>query len=248
METPSTVLDYGQPKPPSWRVYGWRFVVVGLAMLLVAALVGACWIASAAWQRYRHTREYQAGYAALATYVIPAGTVLLDPAVGIPTTQQTYSQGWYLNILAQNDPVVVRNLLRMGDFDSFCVFPYAGERRTPRGTAFVFSRIRTDRVGSPPSGMTLLIGEEYMTPGRFPLYQYTQRGWFSQLDFLPSAGHHLPTILAGYPDPSGSSWTLPLIVDGRHEWVRIDHTGTYPSVTASFGQIHPTNRPYELRY
>ena len=229
----------------------WAVRVV-VPLLLIAAFVLAINAVSAAWGRYRRQRDYQAGFAALAHYAIPAGTVVFDPSAGPATTQQSYTagngNGWYLKLTKPNDPTVEKNLRLMGRFDWFGYFPFAAERQTPRGTAFVFAKILADLPQSSRPEMTLVIQEEYATPGHFPLYDFGIRGWLSSVNFLPSPGHTLPVVLAGRPDPTASSWTLPLTVDGRNEWIRVDHSGTYPNVTTSFGSIHPTNRPFELRY
>jgi hypothetical protein len=252
MEPTPDVLDYHRPVPPAWRAYV-KPVVQGILVLAVVIALG--WVvrfAWAAWGRQQAMAEYTAAYEALKNYTIPAGTVVLDPLAEPLFTMKTYVEGnsrYSWNTLTNpNDPLIEQNLRRIRRFNSFSVYPLATERQTARGTAFVYAEIVVHSRPTTPPQMTMLISEERWTPGAFPSYQFASRGFIAQVDFEPSPGRGLPIVLAGQVDASPSSWTLPLIIDGRKEWVRFDHSTPYPTLTASFGQITPNRRPYQIRY
>jgi len=248
MDPTPNVLDYHRPVPPRWRAYVKLSLRVVLVLVVVIALGWMVRFAWGAWGRQHANVEYKAGYETLAVYNIPAGTVLLDPSAGRVMSEKKYTtatgHGWSMTLTIPNDPVVEHNLRRMRRFVSSFVYPFATERQTARGTAFVYASIDTFLTRTTPLQMTMHVWEVHRTPGEFPSYQPKFQAFVTQVDFKPSPGRGLPTVLAGRTDTDPSSWTLPLIIDGRDEWIRMDHSKVNTSITSSFGQIKTNHGPY----
>lgn len=254
MEATPAVLDYGRPERPRWRQIARVIFRLAAVLLIVAALVWAMLTGWQSWTRYRFTVEFKTGYAALAHHQLPAGTVIVDPTVSrLIVMKSQAGAGGPLQVptlVIPIDPFVEANLKKMHLNRSLTPVVFTGEVRSPAGTRFIRAIALEHRPSMAPSDIYVSVIEDQMKPEKFPFYKYRFTGSGFNLHFLPFNGHSLPVILAGQPDATGQSWTMPLIVDDRHEWVRFDYSAStgVPAVTASFGTIQPGRIPFELRY
>jgi hypothetical protein len=247
------VLNYGRTPPLGWR----RVAKWVVRLILIAGLVaGMGWGAKTVWQswgRYRYQQNWIAATAALTKTPLPPDTVIIDPASGPVTYMKTftYANGYsrWRTLAIPTDPARETQLRLMRRFDSFSAFALTSELQTGRGKAFVKARIDTSDMENASPTMQISVLDETIQPGQFPFYRYALRGFLTNLQIIPSEGRALPTVFIGQIDPGGSSWTLPLRVDGKAEWVRFDHSGpTWPTVTASFGQLTSSGSQWELKY
>lgn len=230
--------------------------IVGL-IVAIALLVGL-WFGGrlvwATWKRYTYQRNWIAGTTALANYQLPSGTVIMDPAAGPTHHMQEWTEGnrsgkaWVLKI--PTDPTLAANLQLMQMWDSSSAYPFARELMTGRGRAFVRSLIEFKKGGNGPPVITLRFDDsQLLTVGGFPSYKFRVFSYMNSLDILPDEEQPLPTILSGELDAGGMSWTLPLVIGGKKEWVRFDHSGpTWAVVTASFGKLDKMGSVWRLKY
>jgi hypothetical protein len=247
------VLNYSRSSPPVWRrIVKWTVRVI----LIAAMLLGLGWGAHRAWQareRYRYQQNWLAATAALTQITLPPDTILIDPASGPVTYMKPFktsnSHGTWRTLTIPTNPARETQLRLMGRFSSLSAHLLASDMQTGHGKAFVSARVDVHEIVNGPSVMWIPVNDETMQPGTFPFYQFTISGYLTGLRILPSEGRNLPTLLVGQIDPGGSSWTLPLRVDGKPEWVRFDHSGpTWATVTASFGQLTQQGSQWELKY
>ena len=247
------VLNYGRPPPATWRLIVRWMVRTSLLVGLVAGLAWTTRTAWQAWERYRYQQNWLAATATLTQTTLAPDTILIDPASGPVTYMKTTTfpngRSTWRTLKIPTDSARETQLRLMRRFDSFSAYVLTSELQTGRGKAFISARIDTLSSTNDPTRMTIRVHDETMQPGAFPFYRYANPGYLTNLHIATSEGRTLPTVLIGQIDPGRSSWTLPLRVDGKPEWVRFDHSGTtYATVTASFGQLDKSGSSWELKY
>lgn len=194
-----------------------------------------------AWERYREQKNWMEAAATLTNTSFAPDTVVVDPASGPVTYMKPYTfrggHGTIRTMTIPTDPLREAQLHKMRRFDSFAIFPFTSELQTGNGRAFIWARVDVQE-SLPTPEMTITVEATVMQPGAFPLYRFTRTVYACGVWIIPSDGRALPTVLVGQIDPSGTSWTLPLRVDGKPEWIRFDHSGPqWAKVTTSFGQL-----------
>ena len=207
-----------------------------------------------AYGRYRYQQNWLAATAALTRIALPPDTILIDPASGPVTYMKPYTManghGTRRTLTIPTDPTRAAQLQSMGRLDSLSAYPLLSDLQTGRGKAFVSARIEVRELRNGSSVMRIVVNPETMTQrGTFPSYRYGLHGYLTSVHITQSGDRPLPTVLVGQIDPGGTSWTLPLRVDGKTEWIRFDHSGPkWAKVTTSFGQLSPSGSQWELTY